>query len=319
MLIKKEKLSDIKENEITDESVYKQRREFIKKTGILAAISVVPALMVSSCADAAPEQATLTFKKTSHGKDLKPTAIKHVTTYNNFYEFGTSKSSPAIAAQSLKIEPWSITVEGDVKNPGKYNLEDILKKNPLEERIYRFRCVEAWSMVIPWVGFPLADFIKQLEPGSKAKYIEFQTLHDPEQMPGQKSSVLQWPYTEGLRIDEAMHPLVMMATGVFGKSIPKQNGAPIRLVVPWKYGFKNIKSIVKMRFVEQQPKSSWELAAPLEYGFYANVNPKVDHPRWTQSRERIIGSFRRRKTDMFNGYADEVASLYTGVDLKKFF
>jgi sulfoxide reductase catalytic subunit YedY len=257
--------------------------------------------------------------KATYSTDEEKTPYQHVTEYNNFYEFGTDKYSPAREAQSLTTRPWSVTVEGEVAKPGTYTLEDMLKPHALEERIYRLRCVERWSMVIPWVGFPLGDLIKRFEPTSNAKYVEFTTLHRPEEMPGQKRKVLDWPYVEGLRMDEAMHPLTIMAIGLYGEVLPNQNGAPMRLVVPWKYGFKSIKSIVKIRFTEQQPVSAWTQTAPHEYGFYANVNPNVDHPRWSQARERRLGEFLKRKTLLFNGYADEVANLYAGMDLSKYY
>jgi len=252
----------------------------------------------------------------------KLTPYEHVTTYNNFYEFGTGKGDPAMRAHLLKTKPWSVTVEGEVGKPGIYDLEDILKRQQLEERIYRLRCVEAWSMVVPWIGFSLANLIKQMEPTSKAKYVEFTTLYDPEQMPGQKSRTLKWPYVEGLRMDEAMNPLTLMATGLYGEEMPNQNGAPLRLIVPWKYGFKSIKSIVKIRFTEQMPKTSWNESAKHEYGFYANVNPAVSHPRWSQRRERVIGAplfTAKRDTELFNGYGEQVAHLYKGMNLKQFF
>ena len=255
----------------------------------------------------------------AYSTDEEKTPYQHVTQYNNFYEFGTDKYSPAKQAHSLTTRPWSVAIEGEVARPGTYNLEDILKPHSLEERIYRLRCVERWSMVIPWVGIPLAEIIKRFEPTSKAKYVEFTTLYRPEEMPGQKRGVLDWPYLEGLRMDEAMHPLTIMAVGLYGEVLPNQNGAPLRLVVPWKYGFKSIKSIVKIRFTEQQPVSTWTRAAENEYGFYANVNPEVDHPRWSQSRERRLGELLKRKTLLFNGYADEVAGLYAGMDLSKYY
>jgi sulfoxide reductase catalytic subunit YedY len=255
----------------------------------------------------------------AYSTNEEQTPHQHVTEYNNFYEFGTDKYSPAQKAHSLTTHPWSVTIEGEVAKPGTFNLEDILKPHALEERIYRLRCVERWSMVIPWVGFPLGDLIKRFEPTSKAKYVEFSTLYRPEEMPGQNRRVLDWPYVEGLRMDEAMHPLSIMAVGLYGEVLPNQNGAPMRLVVPWKYGFKSIKSIVKIRFTDQQPVSSWSRAAPHEYGFYANVNPEVDHPRWSQARERRLGELLKRKTLLFNGYADEVASLYSGMDLSKYY
>ena len=246
-------------------------------------------------------------------------SYRDVTTYNNFYEFGLDKGDPARYAGSLKPRPWSIKVEGECAKPGTYNIEDVLKWFPLEERIYRMRCVEAWSMVIPWNGFPLADFVKKFEPTSKAKYVEFRTLVDLRQMPGQSEPNLQWPYREGLRMDEALHPLAMMAVGLYGEVLPNQNGAPIRLVVPWKYGFKGIKSIVSVKFVEKEPLNTWQQTRAEEYGFYANVNPDVDHPRWTQKTERRIGEFFRRKTLPFNGYADQVAKLYSGMDLRRYY
>jgi sulfoxide reductase catalytic subunit YedY len=250
------------------------------------------------------------------GPDDKPTPYDVITTYNNYYEFGTSKDEPAQNAGSLKPKPWSIVVEGDVKRPGTLDLDQLLKGLPVVDRTYRMRCVEGWSMVIPWSGVPLGELIKKLEPGTRAKYVEFTTLLDPKQMPGQRSGVLDWPYVEGLRMDEAMHPLTLLSTGIYGKPLPNQNGAPIRLTVPWKYGFKGGKSIVRIRFVEAQPKNTWQIANPHEYGFFANVNPNVDHPRWSQAKERRLGEYFRRPTLMFNGYADQVASLYTGLDLK---
>ncbi len=258
-------------------------------------------------------------KKTTEALSDKLTDYKDVTTYNNFYEFGTSKEDPAQNAGSLKTRPWTITVEGEVNKPKVFDIEELLKLAPLEERVYRLRCVEAWSMVIPWVGYSLSELLKRAEPTSKAKFVEFVSLEDPEQMPGQKSATLDWPYREGLRIDEAMHPLTILAVGLYGEVMPKQNGAPIRLVVPWKYGYKSAKSIVKIRLVEEQPITSWMKAGPSEYGFYSNVNPAVDHPRWTQAKERRIGEFLKRPTLPFNGYAEQVAQLYSGMDLIKNF
>ena len=253
----------------------------------------------------------------------KPTAYKDATTYNNFYEFGTDKSDPAGHAHTLKTQPWTVEVEGLVKKPGRYGLEDLMKWSAMEERIYRLRCVEGWSMVIPWVGYSLAELIRRVEPQPGAKFVEFVTLADRATMPGIRSSVLDWPYVEGLRMDEAMHPLTLLAFGMYGEVLPKQNGAPLRLVVPWKYGFKSAKRLVKIRFVDKQPVSSWEKAAPQEYGFYSNVNPVVDHPRWSQASERRIGEdgllAKKRKTLMFNGYETQVGQLYAGMDLKKFF
>ncbi|HET9274642.1 MAG TPA: protein-methionine-sulfoxide reductase catalytic subunit MsrP [Gemmatimonadales bacterium] len=297
----------IPSREITDERLYWSRREWIAATGAGVAAALMTPGLAAACE--APGQAG----------DEKLTSYEAVTTYNNFYEFGTGKSDPSENAHTLRPRPWSVVVEGDVKRPGTYDLDDLFKGLQPEERIYRLRCVEAWSMVIPWTGYPLAEVIRRLEPGPRARYVEFHTLLDPRQMPGQRSRVLDWPYVEGLRMDEAMHPLALLVTGLYGKTLPNQNGAPVRLVVPWKYGFKGIKSIVRMRFVEQEPKTSWNLAASHEYGFYANVNPAVDHPRWSQATERRIGEFFRRKTLPFNGYAEQVARLYAGMDLRKYY
>ena len=257
--------------------------------------------------------------RSSYSTDEPLTPYRDVTTYNNFYEFGTDKSDPAENAHMLKPRPWTVSIEGEVRKPLVLDIDQLLKWFPLEERVYRMRCVEAWSMVIPWLGFPLGDLIKRVEPTSRAKYVAFTSLFDPEQMPGQHRRILDWPYVEGLRIDEAVHPLTILAVGLYGKVLPNQNGAPLRLVVPWKYGFKGIKSIVKIRLSAEQPPTTWNLAAPHEYGFYANVNPAVDHPRWSQATERRIGEFRRRPTLPFNGYAEQVAGLYASLDLRKFF
>jgi sulfoxide reductase catalytic subunit YedY len=250
-----------------------------------------------------------------------PTKMEAATTYNNFYEFGTNKDDPARLAASLKPRPWHVQVDGLCAKPKTFDIEEILKIAPLEERIYVLRCVEAWSMVIPWIGYSLAVLLKKVEPTGQAKYVEFTTLKDPEQFPGQKGGFfggsLDWPYTEGLRLDEAMHPLTLLTLGMYGQVLPNQNGAPVRIVIPWKYGFKSAKSIVRIRLTDTEPKTAWNKAAPQEYGFYSNVNPAVDHPRWSQATERRIGEFRRRQTLPFNGYADQVASLYTGMDLKK--
>src|ERR1700722_17879785 len=251
-----------------------------------------------------------------------PNSYTDISTYNNYYEFGTDKSDPSENAQKFHTRPWNVTVGGEAEVSGTFSLEDILKPHPLEERVYRLRCVEAWSMVVPWVGFPLGDLLKRFKPTSKAKFVEFQTLYDPKQMPGQRSAVLEWPYVEGLRIDEAMHPLTLMAVGLYGKALPNQNGAPLRLIIPWKYGFKGIKAIVKITFTERAPRTTWAGAASNEYGFFANVNPEVDHPRWSQASERHIGANAfgpRRPTLPFNGYAAQVASLYSGMDLRKYF
>jgi methionine sulfoxide reductase catalytic subunit len=319
MLIKR--AADIRSSEITDKKLYLNRREFIGATAVATAAVAAGVLgsemPVQAAAPASHGRKLENVKKSALSADEKPNKWEDITTYNNYYEFGTDKDSPSTLARNYKTEPWTVAVEGECAKKGNMPLEDILKGQALEERIYRHRCVEAWSMVIPWVGFPLSDLIKKCEPTSKAKYIEFTTAYDIKQMPGLRSPVLRWPYVEGLRMDEAMHPLTIMAVGLYGEVIPNQDGAPMRLVVPWKYGFKHIKSINKIKFVEKQPLNTWQESAAQEYGFYANVNPAVDHPRWSQATERRIGEFLRRKTLMFNGYADQVASLYTGLDLKK--
>ena len=302
------------ESEVTPEPLYRQRRRFLQAGAAL--------LGAGAAGLWPPAEAGVTLGEVKPGpfstaEDKTP--FDDVTGYNNFYEFGTGKRDPARYADRLRTDPWSVTIEGECEKPGTLALEDLLKPHGLEERIYRLRCVEGWSMVIPWIGFPLGDLLKRFQPTSKAKYVEFQTLYDPKQMPGQRRAVLDWPYVEGLRMDEALHPLTLVAVGLYGQVLPNQNGAPLRLVVPWKYGFKSIKSIVRIRFRETQPTSSWMKAAPREYGFYSNVNPNVPHPRWSQKRERRIGEFRKRRTLMFNGYGDQVASLYTGMDLKKYF
>lgn len=315
MLIKKQQ--DILSSEITDHAIYLERRKFMTSSvGLTAAAALLP--LKNSAAGYGGK--ALNFDKNSKFDTSEDkTSFDKITNYNNYYEFGTDKYSPAKNAQALTTDPWSLRIEGEVEKAGNLHFEDILKKYTLEERIYRLRCVERWSMVIPWIGFPLAELIKHAKPTSKAKYIKFETLERPSEMVGQRRGVLPWPYVEGLRIDEAMNPLTIMAVGLYGEMIPKQNGAPIRLVVPWKYGFKSIKSVVKMTFTEKEPVSSWTQAAPNEYGFYSNVNPKVDHPRWSQKKERRIGDFLKRKTLPFNGYGEQVASLYTGMDLKKYF
>lgn len=315
------KASDIKPSEITQQAVYHNRRHFIKQIG-RSALTVAAGLSLSPLWWPEEAHAALNLKDIEKRKfvtDEPLTPLKDIASYNNFYEFSTDKQEPALLAGSLKTSPWTVKVDGEVKKPADYHLEDLIRPHKLEERIYRHRCVETWSMVIPWVGIPLRELIKRFEPTSKAKYIEFTTLYDPEQMPGQKRRTLDWPYVEGLRMDEAMHELAILAVGLYGEVLPNQNGAPIRLVVPWKYGFKSIKSIVRIRFTEQQPVSSWTRASSREYGFYANVNPKVDHPRWSQAKERRIGDFFKRETLMFNGYAEQVASLYSGMDLSKQF
>ena len=305
---------DILPSEITPPEIYRERRLFMQGMGALAAGA---ALGAAPEADAGTRLADV--RASAIKLDEKRTPYKDVTTYNNFYEFGTGKGDPAENAGSLKTRPWSVAVEGEVRNPRIYDIDTLLKLAPLEERVYRMRCVEGWSMVIPWVGFPLREIIRRAEPTGNAKYVEFVTLNDPRQMPGQRSRVLDWPYVEGLRLDEAMHPLTLLAVGLYGEVLPNQSGAPIRLVVPWKYGFKSAKSIDRIRFVEKPPLTAWMAAAPKEYGFYSNVNPQVDHPRWRQAKERRIGEFFKRDTLMFNGYGAQVAQLYRGMDLQKFF
>lgn len=313
MLIKTRQ--EIREHEVTDEALYTKRRKFLKQSAGVGLAGVLGGLGFGTGLSIAQAKVPQSPYSTRERK----TDYDDITTYNNFYEFGTSKSDPSRKAHTLITSPWTVTVEGECEKPGRYALEDLLKPLTEEERIYRFRCVEGWSMVIPWLGVPLADLIKRMKPTSAAKFVYFQTLYDPQQMPGQRRDILDWPYEEGLRMDEAMHPLTILGTGIYGKDLLNQNGAPLRLVVPWKYGFKSIKSIVKIRFMKTQPVSTWQKASILEYGFYSNVNPKVPHKRWSQRKERRIGEFRKRKTLMFNGYADQVASLYKNMDLKKNF
>ena len=317
MLIKKP--SDIPSSEITPKAVYINRREFM--TG---AASVAAALAVTGCDMVKPSQVALantklTTVKSQFSTSETPTPLKDIANYNNFYEFSTDKYGPADLARNFRTSPWKVKVGGAVPEKRTYQLDELIKLAPLEERIYRLRCVEGWSMVIPWVGFSLSNLINQMKPTTKAKYVKFTTLMDPSQFPGQRSQVLDWPYTEGLRMDEAMHPLTLLTFGMYGETLPNQDGAPVRIVVPWKYGFKSIKSIVSIDFVGSEPPTAWNTAAPNEYGFYSNVNPNVDHPRWSQATERRIGEFRKRPTLMFNGYGDQVASLYNGMDLKKYF
>jgi methionine sulfoxide reductase catalytic subunit len=320
MLIQKP--SDILPSDITPQQVYQNRRDFLKQAGFgLAAGSLALMSPQLALANSAPTRQKLSgVSKTAYGAEEKLTPYEDVTTYNNYYEFGTSKSDPAAESHFFKTRPWTVSIEGEVKKAKTIDIDSILKLAPLEERIYRMRCVEAWSMVIPWVGFSLSNLIKFAEPTGNAKYIEFISANDDRTMPGARVPVLDWPYIEGLRMDEAMHPLAMLAVGLYGEVLPNQNGAPMRLVVPWKYGFKGAKAIVKIRFTDTMPQTSWMKAGPREYGFYANVNPQVDHPRWSQSSERRIGGgllSPRIKTQMFNGYAEQVAQLYTGMDLKR--
>ena len=302
---------DLKDCDVTDEGLYLRRREF------LAAGAAAGTALALGAGKA--EAAALQFSPNKMPINEKPTPLKDITTYNNFYEFGVNKDDPATNAHTLKTRPWTVTIDGLVGKPQHIAIDDLIKRYPLEERIYRMRCVEAWSMVIPWVGFPLAKLIKDVEPKPQAKYVAFETLFDPRQMPGQRDNVIDWPYREGLRLDEANNPLTLLAVGMYGQTMPNQDGAPIRLVTPWKYGFKGGKSIVKISFLDRQPKTSWNVLAPNEYGFYGNVNPEVDHPRWSQATERRIGEFFRRKTLPFNGYGDQVAAMYKGLDPKTLF
>ncbi|HJW24142.1 MAG TPA: protein-methionine-sulfoxide reductase catalytic subunit MsrP [Rhodocyclaceae bacterium] len=310
MLIKRP--ADIPPSEITPPDIYRARRRFVGSALALAGAGLLP--FGAEAADKLPGVRPGPF-----GTDEARTPLKDITSYNNFYEFGTDKSDPARYAGSLRTRPWTVTVDGLVQKPGSYDIDTLLKLAPLEERVYRLRCVEGWSMVIPWVGYPLEELVKRVEPLGSARFVEFTTLHDPVQMPGQRSRVLEWPYVEGLRLDEARHPLTLLTLGLYGEVLPNQNGAPVRIVVPWKYGFKSAKSIVRIRFTDKQPVSTWTRANAREYGFYSNVNPEVDHPRWSQARERRIGEFLKRKTLMFNGYGDQVARLYAGMDLRQNF
>ena len=313
------KIKKIPSSEITPEHIYNDRRNFIKNLGLILGSTALSAFANKSFAAL---HKLPSFAQAKEREKEKLSSLKDITSYNNYYEFGTSKSDPYDYAEKLNIDPWSISIEGSVTKPLKLDLDELIKEMPLEERIYRLRCVEGWSMVIPWVGIPLHTLLKKVSPNGNAKYVEFISLKRPSEMIGQKDDMLDWPYTEGLRLDEAMHPLTILAVGLYGKVLPKQNGAPIRLVVPWKYGFKSIKAITKIRLVEKMPISTWMKANPKEYGFYANVNPKVDHPRWSQTTERRVGESLltpRLKTQMFNGYQEEVAHLYQGMDLNRYF
>jgi sulfoxide reductase catalytic subunit YedY len=310
--------------------MYLRRREFLRLAGGAAAAAAMPLLPGCSSEPIAAEpragalfgvpQLPLSgYKEKAIATDEKLNTFDEITGYNNFFEFGTGKDDPKRYAGRMKTSPWTVKIDGHCSKPADYAIDDLIKPIALEERIYRMRCVEAWSMVIPWIGVPLSEVIQRAEPTGKARFVEFTTLLRPREMPGQQTSSLNWPYTEGLRMDEAVHPLTILAVGLYGKTLMNQNGAPIRLVVPWKYGFKGIKSIVRIRFVERQPRTAWSDSNPDEYGFYSNVNPEVDHPRWTQSRERRIGTLLPRRTLMFNGYGDQVASMYAGMDLKKYY
>ena len=301
-------------SEITPPEIY-----FSRRTLLAGALASAASAWLPAGESAPPQEAALSYARNpQYSVSTAPNKFEEIAGYNNFYEFGTDKESPSKYAHTLRTRPWSVTVQGEAEVRGRFNLEDLLKGQALEERIYRFRCVEAWSLVVPWIGFPLSGLLARFKPTSSAKYVEFTTLYDPGQMPGQRSAVLNWPYVEGLRIDEAMHPLTLMVVGLYGRALPNQDGAPLRMVIPWKYGFKSIKAIVRIRFTGDQPVNTWNISAPREYGFYSNVNPNVDHPRWSQATERRLGEFRKRPTLIFNGY-DQVAPLYSGMDLKKNF
>ncbi|MEC9359508.1 MAG: protein-methionine-sulfoxide reductase catalytic subunit MsrP [Pseudomonadota bacterium] len=322
MLIKSPSPSSPKASEITPESVYRNRRQFLAEMGLASV-----ALFASGCGEAEDAAATA---DTGNGEALKvtakremaggetPTPFNDVTHYNNYYEFGTAKTDPAENAHRLQTRPWTVSVDGECEAPGTIDIDELIAAYPLEERIYRHRCVETWSIVVPWVGFPLGPMLSRFKPTSKAKYVQFFTLYDPKQMPDTRFGVLDWPYREGLRMDEAMHPLSFLSVGLYGKVLPNQNGAPLRLTIPWKYGYKSIKSIVRIVFTDKEPQTTWNMSAPNEYGFYSNVNPDVSHPRWSQASERRLGELFKRPTLMFNGY-DEVASLYEGMNLKKYY
>jgi len=314
---------ELPSSEITPKNIYLNRRRFMARAGA-AGIALVAGKYLHDLMtpDVMARAGTKLQYTKSHlsTQNEKLTPFEDITTYNNFYEFGADKGDPARNSRDFRTLPWTVSIEGEVKKPRIYDVDAIIKMHSsLEERVYRLRCVEAWSMVIPWIGIPLSSVIKAVEPTSRAKFVAFETLYDPRQMPGQKRSVLKWPYVEGLRMDEAVHPLTILAVGLYGETLPNQDGAPIRLVVPWKYGFKSIKSVVKIKFVEKQPPTTWNIMVPEEYGFYSNVNPDVDHPRWSQAKERRIGEFFKRPTLMFNGYGDLVAGLYAGMDLRKYF
>jgi methionine sulfoxide reductase catalytic subunit len=322
MLIRR--VADIRPSEITDEQTYLRRREFIRLAGAVAAATAGPLVagwgedgrLAASAAMGQQPLANVKPKVVSTDEALN--TFEQITSYNNFFEFGTGKNDPQRYGGSLKTAPWSVKIDGHCNKPATYQLEDLIKPHQLEERIYRLRCVEAWSMVIPWIGIPLSAVLNRVEPTGKATFVEFTTLLRPSEMPGQNEGSLEWPYVEGLRMDEARHPLTILAVGLYGRTLMNQNGAPIRLVVPWKYGFKSIKSIVRIRLVDRQPRTAWSIANPHEYGFYSNVNPEVDHPRWSQAREkRLPQLFATTRTQMFNGYGEQVASLYAGMDLKK--
>ena len=319
MLIRR--ASDLTNADITPKSVYFNRRKFLQAMGLAggAAFAGKVAADLISPEQSAFASTKLSFGKSQYSTSEKQTPYDDVSHYNNFYEFGTDKGDPAKNAQGFRTSPWSVSVEGEVKKPRKFSMDEILKVAPLEERIYRHRCVERWSIVVPWIGYSLSNLMKLVEPTPKAKFVAFESYYDPKQMPQAKYTGLDYPYVEGLRLDEAMHPLALLTVGMYGETLPNQDGAPVRMIVPWKYGFKSIKSIVKIRFQEQQPPTTWNRIASWEYGFYSNVNPAVDHPRWSQGKERRLGEIFMRTTLPFNGYSDLVASMYNGMDLKKYF
>ena len=322
MLIKMTKASDIKSSEITPKAVFDDRRRFLKTAAFAGLGFAAGSIASPSFANEGRGEKLIGIepsKWTQKSVGEKLTDYESVTSYNNFYEFGTGKQDPLTYAKDFNPKPWSVVVDGEVENPGTYSYEDLVNPHTLEDRVYRFRCVEAWSMVVPWVGIGLADVFKRFGPKNDAKYVAFETLNDPDRMYGQRRRVLEWPYREGLRMDEAMNPLSFMAVGLYGEELPNQNGAPIRLVTPWKYGFKSIKSIVRISFTKTQPPTSWNMSGPREYGFYSNVNPEKSHPRWSQAKERRIGEFLKRPSLMYNGYGEEVASMYVGMDLNKFY
>jgi len=327
MLIRRGARHTLTEQHVTPESIYRQRRRFLQLGAAAAvgsgfAVAPLPSLagLFDRAVEPPPGEADFVdLPKSSLSQDQPLNSWQQITTYNNFYELGTDKSDPAANAHHLVTEPWSLQIDGEVAQGGRFAVEDLLPRSAYEERIYPLRCVEGWSMVIPWVGVPLATLLRRVAPTSRAKFVRFETLHDPERLPGQRRAVLPWPYVEGLRIDEAMHPLTLLAVGLYGRELPAQNGAPLRLVVPWKYGFKSIKSIVRITLTEQQPATTWNQYAPQEYGFYANVNPAVAHPRWSQARERRIGEWTRRDTQPFNGFGEAVADLYADLDLTRFY
>lgn len=318
MVIKKS--SDIPSSEITSKSTYMDRRKFMASAAMVGGALATGLYLGETATVLETVEASTKLTgiiKSEFSTSEKPNTLKDITNYNNYYEFSTDKYEPNGLSKNFRTHPWTVAVEGAVGKPKKFDIDEIMKLAPLEERIYRFRCVEGWSMVIPWVGLPLSALLKQVEPLGKAKFVAFETILAPNLMPGQQQGILLWPYVEGLRMDEAMHPLSILAVGIYDETLPNVDGAPVRLVVPWKYGFKSIKAIVKIKLVEKMPSTSWNRMAPQEYGFYSNVNPKVDHPRWSQAKERRIGEFFKRETLMFNGYSDQVASLYSGLDLRK--